>query len=100
MNNHKPIPERFANKVAIVTGGTAGIGFAIARQLGLEGAKIVITGLPADGTALRGDAQATASSRAITASEPGSGRFAQRASFATARSELERRPCWLTTRPR
>lgn len=49
MTTHTPIPNRFTGKVAIVTGGTAGIGFAIARQLGLEGAKVLITGLPHDG---------------------------------------------------
>lgn len=32
------------NKVAVVTGGTAGIGFAIARELLDRGAQVVITG--------------------------------------------------------
>ena len=32
------------NKVAIVTGGNGGIGFAIAKSLGLQGAKVVIAG--------------------------------------------------------
>lgn len=36
-------------KVAIVTGGTAGIGLAIATELCQAGAKVTITGLPADG---------------------------------------------------
>lgn len=36
---------RFAGKVAIVTGGARGIGFAIARRLGREGAAIVIADL-------------------------------------------------------
>jgi NAD(P)-dependent dehydrogenase (short-subunit alcohol dehydrogenase family) len=34
----------FAEKVAIVTGGTSGIGFAIAQELIAQGAKVVITG--------------------------------------------------------
>ena len=34
---------RVDNKVAIVTGGTRGIGLAIARALGEAGAKLVVT---------------------------------------------------------
>jgi NAD(P)-dependent dehydrogenase (short-subunit alcohol dehydrogenase family) len=40
--------NRFAGKVALVTGGTHGIGFAIARELLREGAHVVVSGLPAD----------------------------------------------------
>jgi NAD(P)-dependent dehydrogenase (short-subunit alcohol dehydrogenase family) len=36
--------ERFAGKVAIVTGGTAGIGLASAKVLARDGASVVITG--------------------------------------------------------
>jgi NAD(P)-dependent dehydrogenase (short-subunit alcohol dehydrogenase family) len=35
---------RFANKAALVTGGNSGIGFATARQLIAEGARVAITG--------------------------------------------------------
>ncbi len=49
LDKRKPIPARFANKVAIVTGGTAGIGLAIAQQLCHEGATVALSGLPADG---------------------------------------------------
>ena len=44
-----PIPGRFSGKVFIVTGGTHGIGFAIALELLREGAQVVVSGLPADG---------------------------------------------------
>lgn len=36
--------ERFADRVALITGGSRGIGFAIARRLIAEGASVVITG--------------------------------------------------------
>ena len=35
---------RFAGKVAVVTGGTTGIGFAVSRQLIAEGASVTVTG--------------------------------------------------------
>lgn len=44
----QPIARRFAGKVALVTGGTHGIGFAIALELLREGAAVVVSGLPAD----------------------------------------------------
>lgn len=43
-----PIAGRFRGKVALVTGGTHGIGFAIAQELLREGAEVVVSGLPAD----------------------------------------------------
>ena len=39
---------RFTGKVIIVTGGTHGIGFAVALELLREGAEVVVSGLPAD----------------------------------------------------
>lgn len=41
-------PLRFADKVAIVTGGAAGIGLATAKWLGTEGARIVVADLRSD----------------------------------------------------
>lgn len=37
-------PSRLTGKVAVITGGSRGIGYAIARALAMEGADIVITG--------------------------------------------------------
>ena len=51
MDSHQPIVDRFQGKVAIVTGGTAGIGLATAAELVKEGAAVTITGLPQDGNA-------------------------------------------------
>ena len=53
MDSHQPIPGRFRGKVAIVTGGTAGIGLATAAELVKEGAALTITGLPQDGDAAK-----------------------------------------------
>ena len=46
-----PVRERFAGKVALVTGATHGIGLAIALELLREGARVVASGLPADAAA-------------------------------------------------
>lgn len=43
-----PIPNRFSNRVAIVTGGTDGIGRAAAMELLREGAAVVASALPSD----------------------------------------------------
>lgn len=40
--------NRFTNKVAVITGGSSGIGLAAARQLVAEGAQVVITGRSPD----------------------------------------------------
>ena len=38
------MPGRVENKVAVVTGGTSGIGLATAKLLATEGAKVFVTG--------------------------------------------------------
>jgi NAD(P)-dependent dehydrogenase (short-subunit alcohol dehydrogenase family) len=48
---HSAIPNRFKNKVAIVTGGSSGLGRAIVEELLKEGAKVVFTGISNAGEA-------------------------------------------------
>uniref|UniRef100_A0A061SLR5 2,4-dienoyl-CoA reductase [(3E)-enoyl-CoA-producing] n=1 Tax=Tetraselmis sp. GSL018 TaxID=582737 RepID=A0A061SLR5_9CHLO len=45
MSNSSPFHNScLSGKVALISGGTSGIGFEIARQLGLHGAKVVVMG--------------------------------------------------------
>jgi NAD(P)-dependent dehydrogenase (short-subunit alcohol dehydrogenase family) len=46
--SRQAVAGRFSGKVAIVTGGTHGIGHAIALELLREGAHVVVSALPAD----------------------------------------------------
>lgn len=45
MFERKPVIDRFKDKVAIVTGGSNGIGRSIAEELAREGASVTITGI-------------------------------------------------------
>jgi NAD(P)-dependent dehydrogenase (short-subunit alcohol dehydrogenase family) len=47
--SHKPVTGRFANKVAIVTGGSSGLGRAIVEEFCKEGGKVLLTGISAAG---------------------------------------------------
>ena len=47
--DHKPVADRFANKAAIVTGGSSGLGRAIVEELCKEGGKVLFTGISAAG---------------------------------------------------
>src|SRR5579864_4278847 len=49
MKERKAIKERFHDKVAIVTGGSSGIGKATVEELCGEGASVLFTGLEDDG---------------------------------------------------
>jgi len=49
MTGRTPIKDRFKDKVAIVTGGSAGIGRSICEELGKEGARIAFTGICEEG---------------------------------------------------
>ena len=42
---HQPIPNRFTDKIAIVTGGSAGLGRAIVEEFCKEGGKVLFTGI-------------------------------------------------------
>jgi NAD(P)-dependent dehydrogenase (short-subunit alcohol dehydrogenase family) len=47
--SHKPVADRFSNKVAIVTGGSSGLGRAIVEEFCKEGGKVLFTGISAAG---------------------------------------------------
>lgn len=49
MIEHKPVKERFADTVAIVTGGSAGIGRATMEELCKEGGSVAFTGISDSG---------------------------------------------------
>src|ERR1035437_1107398 len=49
MKDRKTIEDRFKDKVAIITGGSSGIGRATVEEICKEGAAVVFTGLEDDG---------------------------------------------------
>ena len=56
MKERTPVRDRFRGKVAIVTGGSSGIGLATVRELCREGAAVALTGIEPDlGAAIQKD---------------------------------------------
>jgi len=56
MKERTALRDRFRGKVAIVTGGSSGIGLATVRELCREGASVALTGIEPDlGAAVEGD---------------------------------------------
>jgi NAD(P)-dependent dehydrogenase (short-subunit alcohol dehydrogenase family) len=51
-----PRPGRLAGKAAVITGGTTGIGFAVAQRFLAEGARVLVTGQDAERVAAVGAA--------------------------------------------
>ena len=49
MKERKAIQDRFKGKVAIISGGSSGIGRATVEEICKEGASVVFTGLEDDG---------------------------------------------------
>jgi NAD(P)-dependent dehydrogenase (short-subunit alcohol dehydrogenase family) len=50
---HQPVPNRFHGKVAIVTGGSSGLGRAIVEEFCKEGGKVLYTGVSEAGVATK-----------------------------------------------
>jgi NAD(P)-dependent dehydrogenase (short-subunit alcohol dehydrogenase family) len=55
MKERKTIRDRFQDKVAIITGGSSGIGKATVEEICKEGAAVVYTGLEDDGHQMAGE---------------------------------------------
>jgi len=58
MKQRKPIKDRFKDKVAIVTGGSRGIGRAIMEELCREGASVAFTGISKAGESTQAELKA------------------------------------------
>ncbi len=61
-----PEPKRHAGRIALVTGAASGIGRAIAAQLALEGACVVVADLDGDGAAAAAARSAAPMSRSVS----------------------------------
>jgi len=74
---HIPVPHRFENKVALVTGGSSGLGRAIVEEFCKEGGKVFFTGISEAGLKTREDFQSAGYDTTFLRGDMGDEEFCQ-----------------------